>query len=435
MLLRVRNLLISILILSISNITFAQEPDSAQELKDYAEACMDAIGVDYIPGFTCRPTENYDQLSFDVQDPSQFFIGQFVERNTFGRVFLENPDVDAVFLCRGMTEDYNYAQQVGFILQNKINGQTCFFDGATQYIKAEEDNLVPADLPWMFNNYNSTWYWNYVNENGWRGDSELHAEADPCWKCHANDPIVVSPAIMLEMNFVGLNYNGRKLFGGYKVVEDDKVGSFYYDWESKINQAIADNTNTCSSGCHALAFTDYNFFTIWSPAQENGSIPVVVETMLPIMSNLQPGETQSWYPWNPWDKFELNDEYVILGFENFLYALNADAGSVGTQYGSPSFADGWTFDRDPRIDASFEEWFKIKNVENGNSTYLQTHNSAYARTWRFELIYEYANYNVYRLRNGANQEQFLTLEWDGTLTFTNRPYEDQSTWWYVFKRN
>lgn len=215
----IRFLVVSIL-LSYSGFTFAAETLSA-----YVQACKQALELNTIPGYKCTDGIHIPTLTGRPGLPST--------NNYLGKVETGNPNVNAVFLCRSVNNNTQTAALNGYILQNKISGQTCFFD-------AKSGQPSNQALPAIDSSSAG---------NAWRQPANIDGR---CIDCHTADPFIVTPALAGAFAQLQLIYNGRNL-KNYKVANTNTAGSHFLGWENVVNNSINSNTNNCANACHRLA--------------------------------------------------------------------------------------------------------------------------------------------------------------------------------------
>jgi hypothetical protein len=96
---------------------FVSLVQAAESVTAYAEKCKQELQIEVIPGYNCLN---------GISIPGNTGFGLPTTNNYLGKVFTDNPNVDAVFLCRDVSG--GTAQLNGYILQNRVSGKTCFFD-------------------------------------------------------------------------------------------------------------------------------------------------------------------------------------------------------------------------------------------------------------------------------------------------------------------
>lgn len=217
---------------------------AAENLEDYVEDCKRELGIAFISGYSC-----FDGVEAGDTGPETGGLNSV--DNYLGKVKLDNPNVDAIFLCRDVegagasaTAGLN-----GFILQNRVSGKTCFFDakkGATANIPSLESD-------------NADEYW-----------AQPEDMDGSCEKCHTTDPFIVTEPLAQAFKQLHLINNGRNLLGAYKIVNNDVDGSHFEGWESNIAFATETGTN-CANSCHRLANNSRNLL-IRAAMEDSGSM-------------------------------------------------------------------------------------------------------------------------------------------------------------------
>lgn len=223
----------------------------AENLATYATACASKLGLTTIPGYSCTQGTT-------VTDGSQFFLQ--TSNNRVGRVATSNPNVDAVFLCRDYNSASNTAGLNGYILQNQITGNTCFFD-------AKEGTTGTVPQPTSANAGTS-----------WEDPAGMNGA---CQTCHSGDPFIVSKGLSAGMKAQGMMRMGRNLKGAYHIVNSEVSTSFFYNWDAQRQIT----SNGCLASCHQTSSTtsNTNFFNSavsgsWMPPQANTSFIPQSET-------------------------------------------------------------------------------------------------------------------------------------------------------------
>jgi len=193
----------------------------AESLSSYATTCAQELGVTSIPGYTCT------QGSL-VANPGALFTLGNLSNNWLGRVPTSNPNVEAIFLCRGTSST---ASLNGYILQNTITGNTCFFDA-----KENTSSTVPSP-----NASNATNNW---ETPGPPGDFAYNGF---CQTCHSADPFIVSPGLAPAMKAQKMIRRGRNLRGAYNIVNSTNSQSHFSNWNAE--RQLVSNSG-CALACH-----------------------------------------------------------------------------------------------------------------------------------------------------------------------------------------
>lgn len=198
----------------------------AETLSEYAEACKAALEIDSIPGYSCSDGEF-------ISNPNDLLIEQDAI-NRLGKVDTGNPNVDAIYLCRGISGSGSgqTAKLNGYILQNRVNGETCFFDAI---VSSQSENLPDID--------------SVGADSRWLQPGDINGN---CYACHSNDPFIVSPALASAFKNLDLLYNGRNLKGSYRAVNSNLSTSHFSGWNNLIQNQINQNSENCANSCHRL---------------------------------------------------------------------------------------------------------------------------------------------------------------------------------------
>lgn len=188
----------------------------AQTVQQYAQTCINELGLSSIPAFSC---------SDGIPAPE-------VDMNAYvGSINTGNPDVDAVYLCRGVHSSIRVSL-IGLIIHNKANNKACFFD-------ANAGSNPTSVSPTSTNAHNY-----------WKSPASIEADTTNgrCHQCHANDPIVVTPYIVEELTELDMLNNGRNLLAAapYHVVGQDFAG-----WNTQLQQNFSNET--CAAACHRMS--------------------------------------------------------------------------------------------------------------------------------------------------------------------------------------
>jgi hypothetical protein len=209
-------------------------PAQAEPLSQYANTCAQKLGLVAIPSYTC-------QQGVAIPTGAGFYLP--TNNNRIGRVQTANPNVDGVFLCR----DYNAATDTsglnGYILQNQVTGDTCFFDakpGGSAFVVSP-------------NASNASDYW--VNPENMVGE---------CQTCHSSDPFIVTPGIVNAMRSQGVVRAGRTTRGAYNIVNSDVSTSHFSNWNNERQI-----TGGCGPTCHLGSATSDSVAMV-SMAQNQG---------------------------------------------------------------------------------------------------------------------------------------------------------------------
>jgi hypothetical protein len=166
-----------------------------------------------------------------VPSATNLLIGS--SNNRVGRVPTSNPNVDAVYLCRDFNSSTNKAGLDGYILQNQVTGDTCFFD-------ALGGGSGTVGSPSASNA--TTW---------WRQPDQMDGT---CASCHSEDPFIASLGLASGLKTQGMMRQGRNLKGLYNIVGSDEPGTHFAGWNGLRNIT----TSGCFSACHNLTTNSVN---------------------------------------------------------------------------------------------------------------------------------------------------------------------------------
>ena len=193
----------------------------AQTLANYATTCAQRLGVTSIPGYSCSSGTSVSGANFLISSSN----------NRVGRVPTSNPNVDAVFLCRNVNG--NTSGLDGYILQNSVTGDTCFFD-------AIKNGAATVPSP------------NAANAaNFWQQPQQM---ADNCATCHSADPFLSPIGLVSGLKTQGMIRKGRNLKGVYNIVDSDVPNTRFTGWNGQRQI----QTSSCASNCHNLSGNSVN---------------------------------------------------------------------------------------------------------------------------------------------------------------------------------
>lgn len=299
--------LITVLIVAIASASY-----SAETLSVYAEKCKQELEINVIPGYSCLN---------GVSIPSNTGFSLPSSNNYLGKVFTDNPNVDAVFLCRDVSA--GVAGLNGYILQNRVTGKTCFFDAKSN---------VSVNVPAIDSSVSSL--------AAWRDPAKM---AGKCVECHSADPYIVTTGLAQAFSQLKLNYNGRRLKDPYFSVGSSDPTSHFFNWDL-LN--TIDQSNNCALGCHRKAADSANIIT--NATISSGSMPVVW------------GQTNfhQFYEQNPTDKISLKNKFRLHNGWSQAWDkyLNNEQGSLVASIAQPYWHSAvWSFERND------EGYYLIKN--------------------------------------------------------------------------
>lgn len=190
-------------------------PAHAEGILAYGSVCSGSLGINPIPGYSCSQGTTVSGTGLLV--PSS--------NNRLGRVETANPNVDAIFLCRNYNSANNTSGLNGYILQNIVTGNTCFFDAKPNV----SGTVAPPN--------------GATASTFWRDPSNY---ADECQTCHTADPFIVSPGLASAMRTQGMMTRGRNLKGVYNIVNSDSSSSHFFNWNAERQISSL----ACASSCH-----------------------------------------------------------------------------------------------------------------------------------------------------------------------------------------
>lgn len=297
-----------------SALLFASGLAAAETLTEYVASCKRALEISTIPGYKCTDGKFVSKLTGRPGLPSN--------NNYIGKVDTGNPNVDAIFLCR----DYNSTTQTtglnGYILQNRVNGNTCFFDA--QKGKSQTSPAIDST--------NASTHW--AQPQGMDG---------LCVDCHTADPYIVTPALATPFAQLQLMYNGRNLKGPYKVVNTSLAGSHFNGWEGRVNTALKNNTDNCSDACHRLAKNSFSEGTAAFPGMNPDA------------------KTKGWMPpdvmsgYHVTDRLVYNTNFFVQNYWASDWKLNIQSGSIEASSTETYWHSAhWTFEK-------VGDYYRIKN--------------------------------------------------------------------------
>lgn len=287
---------------------FFNASQAAESLTAYAEKCKQELEINTIPGYSCLsgisiPSNN--QFSFPTSN------------NYLGKVFTDNPNVDAVFLCRNTTG--GSAGLNGYILQNRVTGKTCFFDAKkNESINVPAIDGSPAALA------------------VWANPKDMDGK---CVVCHKADPFIVTPGLAEAFSQLNLIYNGRNLLTPYHAVGSNDQNSHFFNWDLESN---TDQSGNCAAACHRKAPSD----------------PI---TNLTLASGAMPAEWgfsnfHQFYELNPLDKVSLKKKYRLASAWAWDRYLNNENGTIAATPIQHFWHSAiWSFERNS------EGYYFIKN--------------------------------------------------------------------------
>ncbi len=224
-----RKLILNFVFLALA--TLAYGGDSSQTLEQFAKACDEAIGVT-VPDFdsdngTEVPTTHFANGRCDrpnvlngICDPGSRF-----------QVLANTPDAYVVAHARKEGEPLGRYGDIAVIQHNKVNGATCFYQGA---LDLDHSGKVKAPSKGV------------GNPPFWMTPSAIANSSFPCIRCHDSGPIIRSPYLT---QITGVNkLPGAGDFGFNKDAPYAFVGSDFAHWKA---YKVEVSGNICIS-CHRL---------------------------------------------------------------------------------------------------------------------------------------------------------------------------------------
>lgn len=228
-----------------SGLLMANAPGPVDALAVYAKQCDDAIGVT-VPDFdvdsplgTTVPTTNLRPVNAAYSDVStcdrpNVLNGKCDHGSRF-RVLVSTADAFVVAHARKMGLSQGLYGDVAIIQHNKVNGATCFYQGALADFGLSHDHNVKAPSKGV------------GNPAFWMTPSQIAGSKFPCGSCHDNGPIIRSPYLT---QIAGPN----QLPGAGDVTFNSDgqpysfVGADFATWKA---YKVEVNGNTCN-GCHRM---------------------------------------------------------------------------------------------------------------------------------------------------------------------------------------
>jgi hypothetical protein len=327
-LLRRKNMIIKFAFRSLVAVVFAgiaSASQSAETLTAYAEKCKQELEINAIPGYSCLS-------GISIPGNTGFGLSSF--NNYLGKVYTDNPNVDAIFLCRdtsGGTAGLN-----GYILQNRVTGKTCFFDAKKN---------VSINVPAIDGSAAAV--------AAWSNPADM---VGTCVQCHSADPYIVTTGLAQAFSQLKLNYNGRRLMERYFSVGSSDLNSHFFNWDTHSN---IDQSSNCAASCHRKAGTTASSITDLTIS--SGAMPVAWG-----QSNFH-----QFYEQNPLDKVSLKKKYRLHSGWNQAWDkyLNNEQGAISATTIQPSWHSAiWSFEKNDEGYYLIKNYWKPReflNIENG----------------------------------------------------------------------
>lgn len=222
---------------------------NAESLEQYAANCKSELEIDSIPGFSCSQGISVGVAANqpDLLISSRGTGGPQSNLDLtarLGKVTTSNPNVDAVFLCRHISN--GNAALTGYILQNRTTGKSCFFDAQSN---KPAENIPAVD--------------SVAGSNHWRSPSNLY-DGGNCVSCHNNDPFIMTPALAQAAKEYGLTGHNRPIDGIYSVIGSDVSTNDLFNADQVIH---SNDGSTCALSCHTVSddFIENDSLGDWMP--------------------------------------------------------------------------------------------------------------------------------------------------------------------------
>ncbi|NOU11412.1 MAG: hypothetical protein HOO98_15545 [Nitrospira sp.] len=221
---------------------------AADELAAYAKECDAVIGVTVSdfdvdsPLGTTVPTDHLTPATATYPDGTcdrpNVLNGKCDHGSRF-RVLVNTADAYVVAHARKMGLSQGQYGDVAVIQHNKVNGATCFYQGALEDFHLSHNGNVKAPSKGV------------GNPVFWMTPSQIVSSKFPCGSCHDNGPIIRSPYLA---QITGPN----QLPGAGDVTFNSDgqpysfVGADFSPWKAyKVEVSVNGISNTCN-GCHRM---------------------------------------------------------------------------------------------------------------------------------------------------------------------------------------
>lgn len=222
----------------------ASSPGTADALAAYAQQCDDATGVT-VPDFdvdsplgTTVPTEHLTPVNAIYPNGTcdrPNVLNGFCDHGSRFRVLVNTEQAYVVAHARKMGLSPGQYGDVAVIQHNKMNGATCFYQGALDDFHLSHNGNVKAPSRGV------------GNPVFWMTPSQIATSKFPCASCHDNGPIVRSPYLAQITGPNQLPGSGDVTFNGdgqpYSF-----VGTEFASWKA---YKVEVSGNQCN-GCHRL---------------------------------------------------------------------------------------------------------------------------------------------------------------------------------------
>lgn len=219
-------------------------PGGTDALAAFAQECDQAIGVT-VPDFdvdsplgTTVPTDHLTPASATYPDGTcdrPNVLNGKCDRGSRFRVLINTQDAYVVAHARKMGLSQGQYGDVAIIQHNKVNGKTCFYQGALEDFHLSHDGKVKAPSKGV------------GNPAFWMTPSQIVNSKFPCVSCHDNGPIIRSPYLAQISGPNELPGAGDITFNSDSEPYSF-VGADFASWKA---YKVEVNDNQCN-GCHRM---------------------------------------------------------------------------------------------------------------------------------------------------------------------------------------
>ncbi|MGZ8385765.1 MAG: hemopexin repeat-containing protein [Nitrospira sp.] len=226
----------------------ANTPGGADTLAAYAQQCDQAIGVS-VPDFdvdsplgTTVPTDHLTPANATYPDGTcdrpNVLNGKCDPGSRF-RVLVNTADAYVVAHARKMGLSQGEYGDVAVIQHNKVNGATCFYQGALADFNLSHKADVKAPSKGV------------GNPTFWMTPAQIVNSKFPCASCHDNGPIIRSPYLAQITGSNQLPGSGDVTFNSVGQPYSF-VGADFSPWKAyKVEASMNGVSNPCN-GCHLM---------------------------------------------------------------------------------------------------------------------------------------------------------------------------------------